>query len=156
MKTETNGRGPGPGDLQLAAHIAQEHSAATDRLSRSLEHIAELSEAQAKRSRLFTSMFTSSIATAGQLFANLHLPEESAIAGAYIENNSAIASLTVYEGAGAGGRVIGVVPPSHSKRIAISDHISSLSVVADKPDPGPAIVVVTLTTRHWSPQQAAL
>jgi hypothetical protein len=118
--------------------------------------MADVAEAQSKRSRLFTSLFTTSIATAGSLFRDLHLPEESAIASAYIENNSTLATLTVFEGSGAGGRVIGIVPPSHSKRVALPDHISSLSVVADKPDPGPAIVIVTLSTRHWSPQQSAL
>lgn len=144
-----------PADLQRA-HIVAEHGASMDRHTRALEHNADLAEAQHKRSRLFTSLFTTSIATAGSLFRDLHLPEESPIAGAYIENNSAIAALTIYEGSGAGGRVIGIVPPSHSKRVALPDHISSLSVVADKADPGPALVIVTLTSRHWSPQQSAL
>jgi hypothetical protein len=101
-------------------------------------------------------MFSSSIPLAGQLFSNLHLAVESAVASAYIENNSTVSTLTVYEGPGGGGRVIGIVPPAHSKRVALADHVSSLSVTADKPDPGPALVIVTLTTRHWSPQQSAL
>jgi hypothetical protein len=156
MKTETNGhRSSSSSDPQLL-HLAHEHASAQERMERTLRHIADVEERQAKRSRLFTSTFTSSVATAGNLFLNLHLPEESAIAGAYIENNSTLATLTLYEGAGGGGRLIGIVPPSHSKRIALADHISSISVVADKPDPGSAIVFVTLSTRQWSPTQGAL
>jgi hypothetical protein len=89
MKTQQHQNG----DLH-AAQLYHEHAARTDRLTRALEHNSDIAEAQHKRSRLFTATFTSSIATAGQLFPNLHLPEESAIAGAYIENNSAIATLT--------------------------------------------------------------
>jgi hypothetical protein len=90
------------------------------------------------------------------IFQYLHLPEESAIQSAYIENNSTTAILTVFEGSGGSGRVIGKVLPSHSKRLAIADHISSLSVLADVADPSPAIVVVCLTTHKWSPQSGSL
>lgn len=127
-----------------------------ERLVDALRHIADVAEAQHKRGRSFTSTFTSSIAAPGMLFQYLHLPEESAIQSAYVENNSTIATLAVYEGAGGGGRIIGRVPPSHSKRLAIADHISSLSILADLPDPSPAIVVVILTTHKWSPQTGSL
>jgi hypothetical protein len=126
------------------------------RIVDALQHIADVTEAQHKRGRSFTSTFTSSISLPGMLFPLLHLPEESAIQSAYIENNSTVTKLTVFEGSGGSGRVIGVVAPSHSKRLAIADHISSLSIVADVPDPSPAIVVVILTTHKWSPQTGSL
>jgi hypothetical protein len=90
------------------------------------------------------------------LFPYLHLAEDSAIQSANIENYSTLSTLTVYEGSGGGGRVIAIVKPSHSKRLAIADHISSLSIVADLPDPGPALVIVNLTTHKWSPTQGSL
>jgi hypothetical protein len=113
-------------------------------------------EAQEKRARSFTSTFTTSVGHAGQLFANLHLPEESAIQSAFVENNSTVSTLTIYEGSGGSGRVIGIVAPGKGKRMPIADHVSSLSVVADKPDPGPALVIVILTTHKWSPTQSTL
>jgi hypothetical protein len=126
------------------------------RIVDALRHIADVAEVQHKRSRSFTSTFTSSIGLPGMLFQYLHLPEESAIQSAYIENNSTTATLTVFEGSGGSGRLIGKVLPSHSKRLAIADHISSLSVLADLADPSPAIVVVILTTHKWSPQSGSL
>lgn len=101
-------------------------------------------------------MHTSSIASAGTIMRDLHLPEESAITSAFVANYSAISHLTVYEGSSGGGRIIGFAPPSHSTRIAVADHVSSISVVADLPDPGPAIVIVTLSTHKWSPQTGSL
>jgi hypothetical protein len=127
-----------------------------ERVVDALRHIGDVAEAQHKRQRSFTSTYTSSIAAAGMLFQYLHLPEEAAIQSANIENNSTIATLTVFEGPGGGGRVIGIVKPSHSKRLAIADHISSLSIVADLPDPSPAIVIVNLSTHKWSPTQGSL
>ena len=101
-------------------------------------------------------MHTSSIVNAGTIMSDLHLPEESAIASAFVANYSTVSHLTVYEGSGGGGRVIGFAPPSHSTRIALGDHISSISVVADLPDPSPAIVIVCLSTHKWSPQTGSL
>lgn len=121
-----------------------------ERITEHLEHIAEVALAQHKRSRSFTTMRTASVLGAGVVLQNLHLPEESAIASAYIENNSA-ATLTVYEGPGAGGRVVGIVRPTHYKRIALADHISSISIVANQADTTGALVIVTLSTHIWSP-----
>lgn len=134
-----------------------EAAALSERILEELSRIADLTQAQHKRSRKFTSTFTGSITAAGSLFhGRLHLPEESAIAGAYIENNSTLATLTVFEGPGAGGRVIGIIAPNHSKRIALADHVSSLSITASVVDPGPALVIVTLSTQRFSPTYNAL
>lgn len=121
-----------------------------------LAHLVDVAEAQHKKTRSFTTMHTASIQSAGTIMQNLHLPEESAIGGAYIENNSAVSHLTVYEGAGSGGRVIGLVLPVHSKRIALADHVSSISITADVADPSSALVIVTLSTHRWSPTQGSL
>lgn len=110
---------------------------------------------QQRKERRFTTMHTASIAQPGTIFHNLHLPEEAAIGSAYIENATA-ANLTVYEGSSAGGRVIGKVAPTHYKRMAIADHISSLTITADSADPSPALVIVTLTTRLWAPVHGSL
>lgn len=84
----------------------------------------------------------------------VHLPEESAIASAYIENPGTTAVITVYEGVGASGRVLTTVPPGFFKRIAVPDYISSLSLVQNVTDTG--LCVVTLSTRSWSPAVGAL
>ena len=116
-----------------------------------LEHLAEEAQAQHRASRYYTTTHTSSITHAGQIFENLHLPEEAAIASAYIENNSLVTHLTVYEGKGASGRVIGLVGPGRTKRVAVADYISSLSIVADVADPSSALVIVTISSHKWSP-----
>jgi hypothetical protein len=149
-----NGHESGSG---RGVELALDHAEANRKILDALKHIGDVAEAQQKRARLFTSLFTTSIPNAGALFSQmLHLPEESAIATAVIENNSAVATLTVYEGAGGGGRIVGIVGPLHYKRIALGDHVSSISVVADKPDPAAALVFVTLSTRRWSPQQSTI
>jgi hypothetical protein len=150
---ENGGEGGDPRSIELG-HDAHE---ANLKILEALKHIGDVAAAQQKRSRLFTSVFTTSITAAGSLFPGmLHLPEESAIASAVVENNSTLATLTVYEGSGSSGRIIGRVAPNHYKRIAVADHVSSISIVADLPDPAPALVIVTLSTRHWSPQQSAM
>lgn len=90
------------------------------------------------------------------IFQNLHLPEEAAIGSANIENRSAVATLTVFEGAGAGGRVVGIVPPATSRRLAFADHLSSVSIVADVADPSSALVIATLTSHLWSPASSTI
>jgi hypothetical protein len=150
---ENGGEGGDPRSIELG-HDATETNR---KILAALDHIRDVQEVQQKRSRLFTSVFTTSLTAAGSLFPGmLHLPEESAVASAVIENNSTLATLTVYEGSGSSGRIIGRVGPNHYKRIALADHVSSISIVADLPDPGPALVIVTLSTRHWSPQQSAM
>lgn len=121
-----------------------------------LEHLAQEAEAQHKLSRSFTTTQTASIANAGQLFEGLHLPEEAAIASCYIENNSLVSHLTVFEGRGASGRVIALVGPGRTKRIAVSDYISSLSIVADVADPSAALVIVTISSHKWSPTSGSV
>lgn len=118
--------------------------------------MADVAIAQQHKARSFTTTHSASIGRKGPLFPDLHLPEESAIGSAYVENNSAVSTLILYEGSGSSGRVIGVVGPSHWKRIAFADHLSSLSVVASAVDLSAALVFVTLTTRNWSPTQGAL
>lgn len=142
----------GGGSGRIADPIGEHELAVRE----ALEHIAELAIAQQKRSRSFTTTHSASIGRAGALFPNLHLPEESPIGSAYVENNSAIATLTLYEGSGANGRIIGQVAPLYAKRIAFADHLSSLSIVASAPDPSSAIVFVTLSTHKWSPTTSSI
>jgi hypothetical protein len=148
-----NGRQSRSGIERLAL---VDHAESNRRIADELRRTRELHEAQQKRSRSFTSLFTTSISHAGQLFGNLHLAEESAIQSVCVENASTVSTLTLYEGSGGSGRVIAIIRPSKLKRIPIADHISSLSLVADKPDPGPAIVFVTLTTHKWSPTESSI
>lgn len=142
----------GGGSGRIADPISEHELAVRE----ALEHIAELAIAQQKRSRSFTTTHSASIGRAGSLFPNLHLPEESPIGSAYVENNSAIATLTLYEGSGANGRIIGQVPPLYAKRIAFADHLSSLSIVASAADLSTAIVFVTLSTHKWSPTTSSI
>jgi len=65
------------------------------RVAESLEHIAQVANAQHKRGQQFTTTETGSLGAAGPLFTALHLGEESAIASAYVENNGTIANLLI-------------------------------------------------------------
>jgi len=128
--------------LAIAEHVRH-------RVAESLEHIAQVANAQHKRGQQFTTTETGSLGAAGPLFTALHLGEESAIASAYVENNGTIANLLIYEGSGNAGRLLSKVKPGTFKRIALADHISTLSISSDANDSG--LVVATLTTKNWSP-----
>lgn len=127
-----------------------------DRIAEALEHLAEQAHEQSKRRVIFTSTFTASLGQGpGALFVGgVHLPEEAAIASAYIENGGTASVITVYEGGGGAGRVLSTIPFGFFKRLAVPDYISSLSLVTNVTDTG--LCVVTLTTRSWSPATGAL
>ena len=125
-----------------------------DRFAESLEHLADVAEAQHRRSRSFTVTHTTSILTPGSILPDLHLPEESAIASVYVENSSATATLVITEGSGAGGRTISRCLSKTWTSAAIADHISSISVESDVADQ--ALVIVTLSTKNWTPAHGSL
>lgn len=131
-------------------------AASNAKIADALDRLADNALAQQRKSRRYTTQQTASIPRAGLIFQNLHLPEESAIGSANIENRSAVATLTVFEGAGAGGRVVGIVPPATSRRLAFADHLSSVSIVADVADPSSALVIATLTSHLWSPASSSI
>ena len=124
-----------------------------------LEHVAQISAAQHKRNLSYTTTHTTSVVAPGVILYDLHLPEETAIASAWIENPSTVANLLIYEGSGGTGRIIATVAPGKARRLVVADHISSLSVVADAADPAMTPehpIIITLSTHKWSPNVGTL